>query len=115
MNRKHLFLLALALLCLVGAIHLQGCATEYRWTRTHEPADDYLWRKVSRAEMYRICGIAPEQFRNLGACAFPGRICEIYSDRSEQEAARTISGDGDDLRTHELRHCAGMSHQGREQ
>ena len=115
MNRKHLFLLALALLCLVGVIHLQGCVgPEYRWTRTHEPSQDYLWRKVSRAEMYRICVFAPEQFRNLGACAFPWRICVIYSDRSEDEAARTISGDGDDLRTHELRHCSGFSHQGRE-
>ena len=118
MNKKHLFLLALAVLCLVGVLHLQGCAAEYKWVRTGLPAQDYLWRKTNRAEVYRLCGHTPESFPNLGGCAFyDARICEVWSWLPEHEARSRISGDGLSLFEHEVwnesktvGHCAGFNH-----
>ena len=110
-NRRHLFLLALAVFVLVGVLHLQGCATDYTWTRQHEAAESVLWRKVSRDEMYRLCNSTRDQAPNRGGCAhwYP-KICEVWSMYSEDEAKRTMSGDGLDLYTHEVRHCEGFGH-----
>ena len=118
-DRRRLFLVPFAFVCLAGVIVSQGCATEYHWTRKHAaPAAAYLWRTVSRAEMYRICGQTPGAMPALGGCAFYRRdICEVYSFMAEDAARRTMSADGLTLHEHEVwndertvGHCAGFIH-----
>lgn len=109
--RRHLFLLALAILVLLGVLHLQGCATDYTWTREHPAAESRKWITVTRAELFKVCGTNPARSPSLGGCAFwSPRICTIYSDRTEGQAEREMSGDGMTLAEHEREHCDGKVH-----
>jgi hypothetical protein len=100
---RNLFLLALALVTLLALV-MQGCATEYTWKRTHVSCADYTWTVIPYAQLHSTCGQTRANHPNLGACAYMAPTCVVYSHLSESAAARTMSGDGEDLRTHELRH-----------
>ena len=110
MNRRHLVALALALLTL--AVLLSGCAAEYRWVRDGPPAARVQWIVVAYADLHKTCGTDSLKAPNLGGCAFYSKdFCTVYSFVDENEASTVMSGDGLDLREHELRHCAGFIHQ----
>lgn len=111
--RKTWLLLAFALLILAGVLTLQGCTSDYQWKRTQDASASHQWIVVPYAELHRTCLTSVARSPNLGGCAFatPRGLCRVYSYLSEDEAARTWSGDGEDLRTHELKHCAGFVHE----
>ena len=112
MNRRHLFALALAMLCLIAILHLQGCAADYTWTRAKPAAQSIDWRVVSREQMYFVCQESRDRAPNLGGCAWWNPdVCIVYSYMDAESAKRTISGDGMNLYEHEAKHCDGFSHQ----
>jgi hypothetical protein len=106
---------AVALAILVATlIAMSGCAMrpDHTWVKTEEASADYRWVQVSRDTMYSICMQRPDTMANLGGCAFndPGRTCLVYSSYSEAHARLVVSGDGESLFDHELRHCKGEAH-----
>lgn len=119
MNRRHLTAAALGWLSLVGVI-VASCTAEYTWQRRGPPASRVQWIPVDRATMYAMCNQTPENFPNLGGCAFytfTGGDCYVYSSISEFQSHRTFSGDGLSLYQHEVGepgkpygHCNGYDH-----
>jgi len=108
-DRKHLLLLAIALMALY--IALGGCASEYEWVRAGSPSKAYEWKQVTRDEMFLICATTPAKSPTLGACAYvTPEMCRVHSDRTEWQAKREMSGDGLTLWEHEIKHCEGWWH-----
>lgn len=107
--------LAILVLTLLTLVYMNGCASmrpDFTWAKTEEASARHEWIQVSWARMFELCRIDPTVMANLGACAFndPGRTCRVYSFLPEQVAKLRISGDGESLFDHELRHCAGWRH-----
>ena len=96
------------------------------WIKTHEPLSRHIWMQVPDDELMARCS-----FRFLSghaACAFrlqggpDGAYCLIISSATEQDAKtqpvygptgsqRTLDGKPETLWLHELKHCAGYSHE----
>ena len=100
-----------------------SCSREYEWERFAVPASVVEWRHVTVAAMYAMCGHQPEDYPNLGGCAFytmNGGTCYVFSRYAEWEAHRVMSGDGLTLYEHEVGdrekpdrpfgHCNGWVH-----
>jgi hypothetical protein len=106
LSRRHLTALALALTVMVT---LWACMPDYEWRRVRSPSESYEWIVVPRDKLAFYCGMA--ELGAVAACAWWNRDkCIVYSYYTETQAARVFSGDGIDLREHELRHCEGWLH-----
>ena len=99
---------------------LTGCAIfppDYKWTPMlgAKPFKSYEWHVKPGNTFNRYCGIKEKW--DLWACAVTineSGVCHIYSNMTEQQAAQTMAGGGDDwpdVRSHELHHCEGWAHQ----
>ena len=112
-SRRRLFAISILMLTAVVILTTSGCAADYTWRRVGIPSDSYKWIVVPPSAMYAICATTPHQSPHLAGCAFyaPTGVCTIYSDRTEELANRTLSGDGISVAEHELMHCDGWSHQ----
>ena len=106
---RNLLLLCIALAVLFAL--LPGCAAEHQWRRDHVACTAYTWTVIPHAQLHATCGQTQAKHPNLGACAYMAPTCVVYSHLSEQVAAVTMSADGEDLRTHELRHINGETHE----
>lgn len=110
-TRRHIFLFVLAVLVILGVLHLQGCAADYTWTRSRPAAVAVEWRVVPREKLHFHCNLTRDQAPTLGGCAWwNADVCIVYSHLDAETARRTFSGDGLDLYAHEVRHCDGWVH-----
>lgn len=93
---------------------VNGCASDYVWLQAGAPSATHEWVVVhDRRALHDICAISQDRAPSLGACAFQIRQtgkCWVYSVWSADEAKRQYAGDGDDLYSHEMRHCQGYRH-----
>ena len=110
---------------------LTGCATmdeiydRSRWVYDGMETATYTWEVVQ--DQSRCGNFAPNaphwgcalrvinSVVPMGAKPVPGATvkfghCYIFSDVEEEDAKRIISMHGDDLWSHELRHCNGWGH-----
>ena len=101
-----------------AAMLLSGCAIlppDYEWRQVYPPSLSYEWNIVPASDLHKVCGINPAAMPALGACAIRlvgPRKCVVFSRYTEDHAKLLHAGDGIDLFAHEMKHCAGMDHQG---
>ena len=103
------------LLC-IAVLALSGCASmtpEREWFHGSWPSASVEWVQVQGREVYAKCGNPARSGVTTMACAVQDResgVCTIYSLYSEDHARHVYTSHGDDLRSHERRHCAGWRH-----
>ena len=106
--------LIIASLCLAALIYMNGCASfrpEFTWHRMGPPSASYVWVTVPYDALHDTCR-RPKSMHNLGACVYyTPQHSTVYSFMDEATAKLRLSGDGETLWEHEMRHTRGESHQ----
>lgn len=116
---------AIAALLLAGCVALDAAYDRAHWVRDGMDTGFYTWTVVNNEapcgvhfQRGAVWGCAVRMILAVpqpGAKPVPGATvstghCFIYSNAPESEAPRVLSRDGDDLWSHELRHCRGWRH-----
>ena len=95
---------------------LMGCASmspEREWYKSGPPSDRVVWVQVPWNEIPAKCGEAKYANHSVWACVVQVRensTCYVFSGFPEYQAHYLYTSHGDDLHSHELRHCNGWRH-----
>ena len=111
--RRAAVALAILAACLFAILYMSGCASfhpDYTWSRYGPPSAAYQWKVVPASQIHSVCNL-PKTMA-VGACVYySAGFSTVYSYFTEEAAKRVISGDGETLWEHEMRHVRGEIHQ----